>query len=121
MGVVFPTYDGFTPLFPQYSTPKGDMPPVYAWRAWTAPTTSITSSVANPRPLSDIPAGVLALCWYASPPGFTPERKTLDYASERPYTFYMPDGSTRVNSTNMSAQAFQNLLNNFLGTQPYPP
>jgi hypothetical protein len=121
MGLVFPSYDGFTPLFPQYTTPKGEMPPVYAWRVWTNPTTSISSSVANPRPLSDIPASVLAICWYASPPGFVPERKTLDYDNARPYTFYLPDGSTRVNSTSMSNQAYQSLLTNFLAAQSYPP
>lgn len=121
MAIIFQTYDGFTPLFPEWvAGPNGPQPAVYAWRAWTAPTATISSSVANPRPLSDIPEGVLAMVWYASPPNF-PERKTLDYAQDRPYIFYMPDGTTRTNSTNMSNQAFQQLLNNFLAAQSYPP
>lgn len=122
MGVVFQTYP-VAPLFPEYTTPLGPQPPVYAWRVWTDPATTLTGSVTTPRPLSDIPAAILAVEWYASPPGY-PIRKTRDYGKgpgSNPYTFYMPDGTTRVNTSNMSQNAFNQLLNNFLADQTYPP
>jgi len=123
MGIVFTTYPEYPlpPLFPQWDYPeKGPQPPVYAWRAYTSPTASITSSVVTPRPLSDIPAGIIAMIWYASPPGY-PERKTMDYGDARPYVFGMPDGTTRTNTTNMTAQAYNNLVSNMWANVPYPP
>lgn len=126
MGVTFPTYPEYPlqPLFPQWTSPvNGPQPPVYAWRAFTAPNTSITGSVVTPRALSDIPAGVLAIIWYASPPGY-PERRTMDYGKgvgNAPYTFNMPDGTTRVNSSNMAQAAFDNLVTNLWGDLAYPP
>ena len=120
MGVTFPAYEGFTPLFPQWTAgPNGEQPPVYAWRAYTSPTQSITSTAANPRPLSDIPAGIVGLVWYASPPA-APIRKTFDYGNARPYTFFLPDGTTRVNSTSMTATAYNNLVNNLWASDAYP-
>lgn len=125
--VEFQTYPNYPipPLFPRWgdNLPIGPQPPVYAWRAWLDPGTTITSSVVTPRPLSDLPATMLAIEWYASPPGYD-VRMTRDYgkgAGNDPYTFYMPDGTTRVNSSNMSANAFNQLLGNLLANQPYPP
>ena len=120
MGIFFPVYPE-VPLFPQWESPtNGPQPPVYGWWAFTAPNTRIGSSIMTPRPLSDIPAGVLALVWYASPPGYS-ERRTMDYGDARPYIFHMPDGSTRTNSTNMSGTAYNNLVTNLWSTLPYPP
>jgi hypothetical protein len=126
MGITFPTYPEYPlpPLFPQWESPNnGPQPAVYAWRAWTNPSTVISSSVVTPRPLSDIPSSVLALIWYASPPGY-PERKTMDYgkgAGATPYTFQLPDGSNRVNTSNLSQTAFNQLVGNIWADMPYPP
>ena len=93
--------------------------PIYAWRAFTNPTQSITSSVANPRPLSDIPQAVFAMIWYHSSSGQV-EPKSVDYGDARPYTFKMPDGSTRINNTSMSQVAYQQLVPNILQNDTYP-
>jgi hypothetical protein len=120
MGITFPSYPE-TPLFPQWESPtNGPQPPVYGWHAFTSPNQRVSSSITTPRPLSDIPASVLAIIWYASPPGYAPERRTFDYGDSRPYIFHMPDGTTRTNSSNMSAQAYNNLVSNIWATVPYP-
>lgn len=108
------------PLFPAWDTPKGGFPAIYGWRAYTNPTTSITSVIGNVRPLSDIPSGVLAMVYYHSRPGDPNVRQTFDYGDARPYTFYMPDGSTRENTTNMSGQAYSNLVGNLWASIAYP-
>ena len=95
------------------------MSPIYAWRAYTNPTQSISSVIGNVRPLSDIPAGVVAMVYYYSVPG-EPVRKIFDYGDTRPYTFTLPDGSTRQNATSMTAQAYQNLVNNLWASDAYP-
>ena len=125
MGITFPAYPEYPlpPLFSQWEAgPKGLQAPVYAWHAFTAPNTRVSGSVVTPRSLSDIPAGVLAIIWYASPPGYS-ERRTMDYGKSvgsTPYTFYLPDGTTRVNSTNMSQVAFDNLVTNLWSNLTYP-
>lgn len=109
------------PLFPSWiAGPNGPQPAVWAWRAYTNPTQSITSSVANPRPLSDIPSGILAMVWYSSAPGAVPIRKTFEYGDARPFTFYMPDGTTRTNASNMAAPAYQQLVDNLWALNSYP-
>jgi hypothetical protein len=122
MGITFPTYPE-TPLFPQWESPtNGPQPPVYAWHAFTAPNTRISSSITTPRPMSDIPPDVLALVWYASPPGY-PERRTMDYGKGSgpvSYTFHMPDGTTRENTANLAAPAFDSLISNLWADLPYP-
>lgn len=108
-----------TPLFPGWNTPKGWFPAIFAWRAYTNPTTSITS-VGRGTDLSAIPAGIVGMVYYHSAPSDPNVRKTYDYGDTRPYTFYMPDGSTRVNATSMSAQAYNNLVNNLWASDTYP-
>ena len=124
MAIIFPEYPGVTPLFPAWESPtNGIQAPVYAWHAFTSPNQFISGSIATPRALSDIPASVLALVWYNSPPG-VPERRTMDYgkgAGSTPYTFHLPDGTTRVNTTNLSSTAFTNLVTNLWAELPYPP
>jgi hypothetical protein len=123
MAIIFPEYP-VAPLFPAWESPvNGIQAPVYAWHAFTAPNQRVSGSLATPRPLSDIPAGILAMVWYNSPPGF-PERRTMDYGKgvgNVPYTFHMPDGTTRVNSSNLSQTAFNNLVTNLWAELPYPP
>ena len=124
-GVTFPSYPDYPlpPLFPQWDCPDGPQPPVFAWWAYTSPTARIGGSVVTPRPLSEIPASVLAIIWYASPPGY-PERRTMNYGKgvgSIPYTFYMPDGTARVNTSNLAQTAFNQLVTNIWGDVPYPP
>jgi hypothetical protein len=110
------------PLFPAF--PPVTQLPVYAWRAYTSATTSITSSVTNPRPLSDIPTTIVAMIYYhndKAPSDKTKMIRTIDYGDTRPYTFSLPDGTTRKNSSVISAALYQTLRNSFsLSTDTYP-
>lgn len=107
-----------TPLFPAWSTPKGSMPAIFAWRAYTSPTQSVTS-IGQGTSLASIPASVVAMVYYHSEPG-QPVRKTFAYGDARPYDFYLPDGSTRTNATSMSPTAYQNLVGNLWASDAYP-
>lgn len=102
------------PLFPAYNTPKGGMPKITAIRWWTNPQQFVTSTIANPRPLSEIPAQVYAIMYWHTFPGEDPVRTTKDYGDELGYLFYLPDGSTRTIPT-MSAQAYRNMVNRLDG------
>lgn len=108
------------PLFPAF--PPTTILPVYAWRAYTGPTQNIFSRIGAERPLSDIPTTVVAMVWYHRPPtdGDRNTYKTFDYGDVRPYTFRMPDGSTRVNATAMSQTAYNNLVTNIWANDVYP-
>ncbi len=110
------------PLFPAF--PPTTILPVYAWRAYTGPTQNIFSVVGGTiRPLSDIPSTIVAMIWYHRAPVETGDRntyKTFDYGDVRPYTFRMPDGSTRINNTAMSQVAYTNLVSNIWTNDTYP-
>lgn len=113
------------PLYPRWNTPKGDIPAIWAWRAYTNPAQSITSVINNERPLADIPAEIFGMVYYHQPPpGAEPLRRTLDYGSQDagggPYTFYLPDGSTRHTQANMSQQAYEQLAVNIWQNDVYP-
>jgi hypothetical protein len=109
-----------TPLFPGWNTPKGPMPAIFAWKVYVTSTNILTSTAANPRPLSDIPASIIGIIWYNSPPGVLPVYRTLDYGDSRPYTFYLPDGSTRVNSVAINQATYNTFVNAFLAADVYP-
>ena len=98
------------PLFAPF--PPTTMEPIYAWRAYTNPQQSVVGTLSNPSSLSVIPQSIVAMVWYHSLYGETPVRKTLDYGDARPYTFRMPDGSTRINNSPMSEQAYANIVQN---------
>ena len=103
-----------------YLFPAGwKMSPIYAWRAYTNPVQSIVSTVANPRPLSDIPPEIVAMVWYQEPRQLN-AHKTLDYGDQRPYIFQMPDGTTRTNASSMGAVAYEQLVNRLWTNDTFP-
>jgi hypothetical protein len=109
-----------TPLYPAWDTPKGQIPAIFAWRAYVNPAQSLTGSTTSPRPLSDVPAQVYAMVYYHSADQ-QDEPKTFDYGDSKSYVFYLPDGTTRTTPT-MSAQAYKQLVTKLWSKDDgYPP
>lgn len=108
------------PLFPGWDTPKGPMPPIWAWKAYVTRTTIIQSSITTRRPLTDIPAGIIGMVYYHSAPGEVPILRTIDAGDQRPYTFYLPDGTTRTATTVISATTYNQFISAFETQDAYP-
>ena len=110
------------PLFQAF--PPVTKLPIYAWRAFTSSTLSVTSSVAKPRPLSDIPSTIVAMVYYhdaVAPSDKNNMIRTIDYGDVRPYNFLLPDGTTRRNTISASVAAYQTLRNALLvSADSYP-
>lgn len=108
------------PLWVNHLT-LGILLPIYAWRAYTNPTTSITSTYKAPKALSTITTSVIAIVWYHDVlPGENPIHRTWDYGNVRPYTFRLPDGTTRVNNSPMLANTYNTLIARLADSDTYP-
>lgn len=115
------TFSAPIPLFGPF--PPTTMLNTYAWKAYVTKDTIITSTVANPRPLSDIPQAILGMVYYHDPQAplvGEPMSRTIDYGDVRPYTFRMPDGTTRTNSVAINATTYTQFKDKFLAQDTYP-
>jgi hypothetical protein len=108
------------PLHPAWDTPKGQIPAIFAWRAYVNPAQSLAGSTTSPRPLSDVPAQVYAMVYHHSTDRLD-EPKTLDHGDSKSYVFHLPDKTTRTAPT-MSARAYEQLITKLWSKDDgYPP